>query len=212
MRTPIRRDGTVPQFGERYKARPTTGERHESSGLRRDVASTSSTIELVGDPVLREESPTPQSFGSHGLQPAKSRRFDEREAQPGRNWSFPRRTPSSPALLSSDSSGSCRQHALIQRGTCTSPKGANAEAAVLRCRHPSTRATQGGRRLQWGPLRNEHIRHFTSYAVGTSSWAVRPSSARSDHRRQDHDDRTDPTECHRRFKGRPKTSSSSTHT
>ena len=90
---------------------------------------------FVGTPVMREESPTPHSFGlGTEFNPGPSRRFDEREAPArGRHRRARRRRPRArPAAASPrDFAGFVPGNiALIQRGTCTfAQKVANAEAA-----------------------------------------------------------------------------------
>jgi hypothetical protein len=151
------------------------GRRHESSGLRRDVAGVQvPLLQLRRDPLLREESPTPQSFGlGTDFNPGTVAGSTSSKLQPAGGIVVPA-TPepsSASGCSASDFAGFVAGNiALIQRGTCTfAEKVANAEAA----------GRLGGCHLQRGqprtyqpvqrvPRRDEHIPViFTSYAVGT---------------------------------------------
>src|SRR6185369_4202087 len=129
---------------------------------------------FVGDPVLREESPTPHSFGlGTEFNPAAVAGSVNAKLQPAGGIVVPATpTPSSASGCSaSDFTGFVAGNiALIQRGTCTfAQKVANAEAAGASAAIIFNEGNPGRTGILNGSLSgDEHIPViFTSYAVGT---------------------------------------------
>ncbi len=129
---------------------------------------------FVGDPVLREESPTPHSFVlGTDFNPARVAGSPSAKVQPAGGIIVPATpTPSSASGCStSDFAGFVSGNiALIQRGTCTfAQKVANAEAAGASAAIIFNEGNPGRTGVFNGSLSgNEHIPViFTSYAVGT---------------------------------------------
>jgi hypothetical protein len=129
---------------------------------------------FVGDPVLREESPTPQSFGlGTEFNPAAVAGTATAKLQPAGGIVVPATpTPSSASgCATSDFTGFVAGNiALIQRGTCSfAQKVANAEAAGASAVVIFNEGNPGRTGLLNGSLAgNETIPVvFTSYAVGT---------------------------------------------
>lgn len=129
---------------------------------------------FVGNPVLREESPTPHSFGlGTDFVPAKIAGSTSGKLQPAGGIVVPATpTPSSASGCSaSDFVGFIPGNiALIQRGTCTfAQKVANAEAAGASVAVIFNEGNPGRTGVFNGSLSgNEHIPViFTSYAAGT---------------------------------------------
>ena len=129
---------------------------------------------IVGDPVFREESPTPRSFGlDTEYRPARIAGSASAKLQPAGGIVVPATpAPSSASGCSaSDFAGFIQGNiALIQRGTCTfAQKVANAEAAGASAAVIFNEGNPGRVGVFNGGLSgNEHIPViFTSYAVGT---------------------------------------------
>jgi len=129
---------------------------------------------FVGDPVLREESPTPQSFGlGTEFNPGQVAGSTSAKLQPAGGIVVPATpTPSSASGCSaSDFAGFMPGNiALIQRGTCTfAQKVANAEAAGASAAVIFNEGNPGRTGVFSGSLSgDEHIPVlFTSYTVGT---------------------------------------------
>jgi hypothetical protein len=129
---------------------------------------------FVGNPVLREESPTPHTFGlGTDFNPAKVAGSTSAKLQPAGGIVVPA-TPkpsSASGCTASDFVGFMPGNiALIQRGTCTfAQKVANAEAAGASVAIIFNEGNPGRTSVFNGSLSgNEHIPViFTSYAVGT---------------------------------------------
>ena len=127
----------VPQFGgaRLQGLGRLRGQRHESSGLRRDVAGVQVPLHQLrrGPGDAGGVADAAFVWARHGLQPWSSRRFDEREtATRGRHCrARDAHTRSASGCSASDFAGFMPGNiALIQRGTCTfAQKVANAEAA-----------------------------------------------------------------------------------
>jgi hypothetical protein len=129
---------------------------------------------FVGTPVMREESPTPDSFGlGTDFNPGPVAGSTTAKLQPAAGIVVPATpTPSSASgCAASDFSGfAVGNIALIQRGTCTfAQKVANAEAAGASAAVIFNEGNPGRTSLFSGSLAGtEHIPViFTSYAVGT---------------------------------------------
>ena len=129
---------------------------------------------FVGDPVMREDSPTPQSFGlGADFNPGAVVGTTTAQLQPAGGIVVPATpTPSSTSgCTASDFAGFAAGNiALIQRGTCTfAQKVANAEAAGASAAVIFNEGNPGRTGLYNGSLSgSEHIPVlFTSYDVGT---------------------------------------------
>ena len=131
-------------------------------------------LSFVGDPVLREDSPTPHSFGlGTDFNPGQVAGSPSAKLQPAGGIVVPATpTPSSASgCAASDFAGFIPGNiALIQRGTCTfAQKVANAEAAGASAAVIFNEGNPGRTGVFNGGLSgNEHIPViFTTYAVGT---------------------------------------------